>query len=178
MIAFIISVYFINGFVLSFTVTKGFYLLALLIHSFCASAISEFLIYNSPDLRTAYALLPSFGFILFFFSSLMIKPSTYPRWMAPWLPSVSEIRWVVQAMTVNEFSDNENMYTNNRYSTFEKLMSLFGWGGKTKWECLQCACYNAIVFEALVLWVLFKKSYSQRGTRPYRVADHEEVKLY
>lgn len=158
--------------------TMGFYLLALLVHSFGASSISEFLIFNSPDLRTAYTLIPSFGFILFFFSSLMIKPSSYPDLLKAWIPSISIIRWIAQCMTVNEFKDNENMWNNDRYSTYEHLMSLFGWGGKTKWECLKFAVFNAAVFRFFVLWVLFNKSRKLVGTRPYRKTEQDEVRLY
>jgi hypothetical protein len=100
-------------------VTEGFYLLSLLVHTIVASTISEVIVYNSSDLRSAYAALPAFAFLLFFFSSLMIKPSTYPDLFKAWLPSVSIVRWITQSMTINEFSDNENMPYFLNYSTYD-----------------------------------------------------------
>lgn len=160
------------------TITEEFYLLALVMHTVVASTISEVLVYNSADLRTAYTVLPGFAFLLFLTSSLMIKPSTYPAFFQSWLPSVSIVRWTMQAMTINEFSDGENMGSVANFDVYTELMRLFGWGGKSKWLCLYYMCYNALVYRVLVFYILAKKIMKESGMRRHRVVKEDEVNLY
>jgi hypothetical protein len=160
-------------------VTEGFFILALTVHVICCGAINELILYGTLDLRAAYAALPSFTFLLFVFSNLMLKPSLYFDFLKPWVPGISVIRWTTQAMVVNEFSDDENMPLVFNYSTFDHLMHLFGWGGKTKWECLYHAAIHMAVYKLLVLYVLEKKGYVERFVRHYlRAHPSEEVNLY
>lgn len=160
------------------TITEPFFLLAVVVHTYAAAAISELLVNTSADLRTAYTVIPAFAFLLFLCSSLMVKPSTYPELFKPWLPSISIVRWTMQAMTVNEFSDGENMGSIARFDVYTNLMILFGWGGKSKWLCLYYMCYNAVIYRVLVLYVMFKKAVQDSGLRSYRVVQEDEVNLY
>ena len=169
-----IAYYFLN----LRTITEGFYLVALVTHTVVASTISEVLVYNSPDLRTAYTVLPGFAFLLFLTSSLMIKPSTYPEFFQSWLPSVSIVRWTMQAMTINEFSDGENMGSIANFDVYTELMRLFGWGGKSKWLCFYYMLYNALVYRVLVFYILAKKIIKESGMRRHRVVKEDEVNLY
>jgi hypothetical protein len=156
-----IAVYFLD----LRTSTEAFYLLTLLVHTYVSATISELLIYNSADLRTAYTILPGFAFLLFLTSSLMIKPSTYPEFFQPWLPSVSIVRWTMQTMTVNEFSDGENMGSVANFDVYTSLMQLFGWGGKSKWVCLRyvllcvCVCVCVCVSVCVCIYIHYVQCY-------------------
>ena len=160
------------------TTFENFYLLGLLVHTYVASTISEVIVYNSPDLRLAYCILPGFAFLLFLTSNLMIKPSTYLPFFKPWLPSISIVRWTMQALTVNEFKDGENMGSIANFDVYTELMHIFGWGGKTKWECLYYMLYHAIVYRVWVLYVLTKRAFREAGMRRHRVVKEDEVNLY
>lgn len=39
-----------------------------------------------------------------------MRPSVLPAWLAPWLPSVSLIRWFSQGLTINEYKGNTDAF--------------------------------------------------------------------
>jgi hypothetical protein len=142
-----------------------------------SATLGEALILISPDIRTVYTIIPAVGFILFFFSGLIIKPSTLPEWTQPWIPSVSIIRWAMQGMTINEFENSGLFPTIFNYSTYEALLTLFGWGGKTKEYCLIVVVYNVAIYKVFSFFALLVRSRAQVGKRGLLEPSHED-RLY
>ena len=58
----------------------GFYLLIVCTLCSFGGVLSEIVVYTSPTIRKAYLTFPGVIFILFYFSSLPVKPSTYAYW--------------------------------------------------------------------------------------------------
>lgn len=129
----------------------------------------ETIVYVLPDIRSAYSFIPGASILLFLFSGLVFKPSTLPDWLAPWLPSVSVIRWYAQAMVINQYNGNHDAFPvlNGRvnYSSYEGFLNIFGWGGKTRWDCFAIVFVNFLIFRFLKFYVSFYTCASQRGKR-------------
>lgn len=68
--------------------------------------IIETICYTLKDIRDVYGAIIGTALVLFLFSGLFFKADTLPRWMAPWLPSISIIRWYAQGIINNELDDN------------------------------------------------------------------------
>jgi hypothetical protein len=162
------------------TASFGFFILGTWISFISSTYLVTAIVYTLPDVRSAYSVIPAVGFLLFFFSGIIIKPSTLPGWLAPWLPSVSLVRWLTQAIIINEFEDNLDAFPEvgpNHYSTYEAFLQLFGWGGKTKWFCFRIVVLNMIIYKVFSLLTTILTTISQRGKRNLREAKHE-VRLY
>lgn len=129
----------------------------------------ETIVYTLPDIRSAYSFIPGASVILFLFSGLIFKPSTLPSYLAPWLPSVSMIRWFSQGMFINQFLGDTEAFPEIKqpfyYSTYEALLNIFGWGGKTKWDCFRILMINFVIFRIGKLVVSILTVVSQRGKR-------------
>jgi hypothetical protein len=139
----------------------------------------EMLVYLIPDLRTAYSLIPGVAFLFFYFSGMILKASTLPGWAAPWLPSVSLIRWQAQALVLNQYDgDTVTFPTVINYSTYGEFLNLFGWGGKTKWYCFYNLLINVAIYRFLMLIAMIKSIITQRGTRSQRKKVEVEDRLY
>ena len=120
------------------------------------------------------------GFLLFFFSGLIVKAQTLPEWTQPWLPSVSVIRWVMQGMTINEFDDSDlfpvAVTPLGTYNSYNELLSLFGWGGKTKYECLANVAYNMLIYRVISYFALAVRASWQVGTAAKaKVSDEDRL---
>jgi ABC-type multidrug transport system ATPase subunit len=135
----------------------------------CGTQMVSAIAYTLSDVRDAYSAIPGIAFLLFMFSGLVFKAQTLPRWLAPWLPSVSIIRWAAQGLTINEYAYNRVAFPllgpQGGYSTYQNFLSLFGWGGKTKWDCFYVVVLNFFVFRVLSLFASMFAAYSQRGKR-------------
>jgi hypothetical protein len=137
-------------------------------------------VYTLADVRSAYTAIPSLGFLLFFFSGIVIKPSTLPDWLAHWLPSISMVRWLTQSLVINEYADNRIAFPEvgpNLYSTYDAYLHLLGWGGKTKWFCLSILVLNMFIYKLFNLLVAVFTATTQRGTRGLRKENKME-RLY
>ena len=90
------------------------------------------------------------------------------------MPSLSLVRWNMQGLTLNIYGGSVGPLTStgnafvilpSGYNTFDAFLSLFGWGGKTKWFCLQrIGIYIAVVW-TLVYLILVVKAYTFHGGR-------------
>lgn len=137
----------------------------------------ESIVLTLPDVRSAYTAIPALGFMLFFFSGIVIKPSTLPDWLASWLPSVSLVRWMTQALVINEYEVNRDAFPEvgpNKYSTYAAYLNLFGWGGKTKSYCLQILVLNMFLYKIFNLFMTVYTATSQRGKRNLRKVEKED----
>ena len=158
--------------------TAPFYLQITVLMVLSAATIGEAIICLSPDKdRTFYGLIPGFGFLLFFFSGLMVKPNTLPVWTRPWLPSFSIIRWAMQGMTINRFADSELFPVVGNYDTYIALLQSFGWGGKTKEYCQNIVILNMFIFRFLTYLALYYNSRSQVGRRTL-LKEEDDVHQY
>lgn len=154
------------------TEVAGFYYFSTMASVVCSFYIAECIISFNPDVRVAYLTIPAVAFSHFTFSGLFIKYQSLPSWLAPWMPSVSIIRWALQGEFINEFDPQRctispacksggcdlctfptiegNSVT---YSTWGALLTLFGWGGKTKHFCASI----------IILWLVIYKLVSYIG---------------
>ena len=69
---------YIHVYIYAYIVTLGVNILFQVCFGLCSSFASEAIVYRSSDLRAAYAAIPTFSFLMFFTSSLILKPSLYP----------------------------------------------------------------------------------------------------
>jgi hypothetical protein len=159
-------------------IEEYFYLMTWLT-AMAAMILTEAIVFLLPDVRTAYSVIPSVSFFFFFFSGIIVKPGVLAAWLAPWLPSVSVIRWIAQGLTLNEFDTNDDAFPdipgpNGGYSSWEGFLNLFGWGGKSKWLCTSYLLYNIAGFRIVQLLASVYLVMSQRGRRGLRKGISED----
>lgn len=136
------------------TETFGFVILTFIVMILASALMAEMLIVGAPEKRIAYLTIPALAFVSFLFSGLFIKPGSLPSWLAPWAPSISIIRWNMQANFINQYYGNTEVFPvlPSGYSTYTSFLLLFGWGGKTEWYCLGMLVVNVIVFKLASLF--------------------------
>ncbi len=72
--------------------------------------------------------------------------------MSYWVPSLSMIRWNLQGNMINLYN-NAFPTASNGFSIYTLLLRLFGYGGKTKWFCLQCLIIVFCVYKGVSLFI-------------------------
>jgi hypothetical protein len=159
-----------------------FYLMTWFMCLACTMII-ETICYTLKDIRDVYGAIIGTALTLFLFSGLFFKPATFPSWMAPWLPSISIIRWYSQGIINNEFDDNLHAFPviplpTGDLSLYQMYLSAFGWGGKSKWFSFRCVVMNLIGFRVLQLIVCWKTTVSQRGERCFLRKEMTIDKIY
>ena len=180
------SLKILNSFVFSFIVYDAielnhesdryeFYLLIVATLCVISGILSEIVVYTSSTIRQAYVNFPVALFLLFYFSSIPVKPSTYVYWMRSWVPSVSVFRWTIQATIINEFEDDPiflalqcnpfNPTMCQTINTYPNYLSVFGFGGKTRGFCYGIMFLNLVIFRLISLLALRWTSHSNRGKR-------------
>ena len=126
--------------------------------------MAEAVIYIVPSVREAYIAIPAVSFSQFLFSGLMLKPCLLPRWMAPWIPSISIIRWTLQGLCINYFQDNAALFPQlPGYDTYTTFMSLYGWGGKSKWYCLNMVLVMLVIMRIGTVIVITVRASTGKG---------------
>eukprot|EP01035_Chromulina_nebulosa_P063058 gene63058-86265_t len=102
--------------------------------------MTELVVYLNDDIDNGYLALTTIAAAEFIFSGLFIKSKSLPVWMRPFMPSLSVIRWNMQANVINIYSgnvgpigssDNAFYILPSGYNTYFSYLSIFGWGGKT-----------------------------------------------
>jgi hypothetical protein len=147
----------------------GFFMLSSMTAVLASVMVTEAIIFAIVnDIRIAYLAIPAMSFIFFCFCGFFVKPSTLPHWIACWAPSFSIIRWSMQALFINMFSDDRDTFpVVNNTNTYKTFLSLFGWGGKTKWYCLEMMLVNIVVYKVIAFIVAGCEVVSQRGGRQF-----------
>lgn len=99
----IIVVYFcINIFVARLIVMMlsadifGYFIVSIMFTVLSGLMLCEALIAVSSTPREVYVSYSGVVAVQFLFSGLLIKSSTMPDWLSPWVPSISVIRWAMQ----------------------------------------------------------------------------------
>jgi ABC-type multidrug transport system ATPase subunit len=132
--------------------TKTFFIFMTIATTIASTMVVEFVIYIAPTIRAAYLMSPAISFLQFQFSGLFLKPTLLPYWLQPWAPSVSLFRWTLQGSFINQYSGAVSLFPPiGDYSTFDSFLSLYGWGGKSKWYCLSMIGYYIIILRILTL---------------------------
>ena len=147
-----------------------FFVLCTIFATLGGTALSEAVVFLVPTVRSAYLIIPAVSFVQFAFSGLFLKPSLLPDWMAPWAPSISIIRWTLQAEFINQFQGSQIIpfgLSLPNYSAFGAFLSLFGWGGKTKWFCFEMILVNVAIYKIATLFSIGVSSAISRGGRQF-----------
>jgi len=131
--------------------------------------LSEIVIFTSPDLRSSYVTIPAVAFLEFVTSGLFLKAGSFPNWLGPWVPSVSLIRWIMQATFICVYEGNTTAFPpfsqlGTDYSLYYGYLSLFGWGGKTKWYCFYMLLINIAIFRFGCLLASAYSAFQAKGT--------------
>lgn len=88
--------------------------------------------------------------------------------MGPWVPSLSMIRWNMQANFINEYDGNTAAIPLT--AIYSSVLDLFGWGGKTKWYCFNILVANIFIYKALSFWTSGLSAQMSKGGRRQREA--------
>jgi hypothetical protein len=136
--------------------------------------MAEVLIFGAAEKRSAYISIPAAAFLNFIFSGLFIKAGSLPGWLAPWAPSISLIRWNMQANFINQYEGNVAVFPTlpGGYSTYNSFLNLFGWGGKTMWFCIYMMLINLAVFKVASLFACGLSVQAQKGVKKSLRVDH------
>ena len=144
----------------------GFEILLYMTYFVASTAVSEVFIFTSKSVRDNYTAIPGFALLNFFMSGLFVKPQSLPRWLSPWFPSVSIVRWVAQASFIDVYdgdTDTFPIFPGTNWSNYKGSLNLFGWGGKTKWYCLGMIAVSFIAFRVAALLGLSYVSFTRTG---------------
>ena len=138
--------------------TQFYFIYCNVVSIVAGTSLAEMIIVGAPSIRAAYISVPMVSFVQFLFSGLMLKPCLLPRWMAPWAPSVSIIRWTLQGEFINQFKGNDLFPQLPGYNSYNGFLTLYGWGGKDKWYCADMIWIFVVVFRVGSLLVHIFKS--------------------
>lgn len=119
------------------------------------------------------------AFVQFTASGLFLKAQSSPSWMRAWFPSISVIRWIMQACYINCYHNSKYISGNivipgvltTKYNIYTDILIIFGWGGKTKWYCLSMIVINFFIFRYISLFVVGYQAFIHKGTT--KVIDDE-----
>jgi len=127
-----------------------YFLVANMIGVLAMSMLTEAIIAYVPSQRAAYFMVPGLTFFQFTFSGLFIKAQSLPNWLAPWITSLSMIRWVFQGNWINQFKNDDRLISIPEidFDSYTAFLRLFGWGGKSKWFCVYMLFIFMVVFKA------------------------------
>jgi hypothetical protein len=155
---------------------EAFYYLNMLCFQIASTLLSLIFIIQAKDIRSIYYSIPASAFLLFFFSGMLVKPSTLPEWCASWMPSISVMRWFMQAGIINEAYGNTELFPPpiGGFDPYAAYMGVFGWNGKTKYECLNITAINIAIYYVLCWFALWFASYQQKGNRSLRTQGDDE----
>jgi len=156
---------------------EAYYILSISVTVIAAFVIAESIGFYVGRVRGGYLAVPAVSVVSFFFSGMPVRASTLPDWVAPWGPSISLIRWQAQSSLLNEFNDDSTTFpTTVSTSTFQvnpyaQYLAMFGWGGKSKWYCIDMILVMIVFFKVIQLCVLVIKPMLNREYRHLRKND-------
>lgn len=140
---------------------EGFAILSFMFIVFVSCLLAEIVVSLAPDRRSVYLGITSLGFSNFCFSGLFIKAQSLPFWMRPWVPSLSMIRWNMQGLFISTFDGNTRAMVIPQVYT--SILTLFGWGGKTKWYCFYMLLANVLVYKVVGFWTSGYSAVMRKG---------------
>jgi hypothetical protein len=150
----------------------GFITLCFMALVLAGTMFVEVVIYFSDSVNSSYALLGVAGGLQFLTSGLILKAGSFPLWMRAWVPSISLMRWIMQAGFIAVYDGDTDTFParfpNSTFTLYIAYLQLFGWGGKTKWYCFGMLVVEIMVFRFLCLVTSAYAAFKSRGT--HRVA--------
>ena len=148
--------------------TFGFLILCFIATVLTGTMLSEIAIYSSGNMEASYISIGIVGALEFLCSGLILKAGSFPLWMRAWVPSLSVLRWIMQAGFVCVYNDNLDafpaMFPNSTYTNYTGYLTLFGWGGKTHWYCFGMIVCNMIIFRFFGLLSGAFSAFKAKGT--------------
>jgi len=150
--------------------TFGIVICCFVLINLAGTMLAEVVIYTAPDMRSSYITVPAAAFLQFVSSGLFLKAQSWPSWLAPWVPSVSMIRWIMQALFITVYDGDTDEFPiavplpGITYTNYTGYLNLFGWGGKTKWYCVYMLMANVAVFRVLCLLTSAYSAFNAKGT--------------
>jgi ABC-type multidrug transport system ATPase subunit len=132
-------------------------------------------ILQASEQRSIYYIIPGLAFFFFYFSGMLVKPSTLPDWCAPWMPSVSPVRWYMQGGVINEFADSDEIFAViGEFDIYKAYLGFFGWNGKSKYECLFVLGLHVLIAFGMCFLGIFQACRLQTGRRQWRDPDSDD----
>ena len=139
----------------------------------CGTMLSEIAVYTSETLSASYIMISVVGALEFLCSGLIVKAGSFPLWLRPWIPSLSMLRWIMQGGFIRVYNNNLEafpmIFPKSTYTQYYGYLSLFGWGGKTEWDCLGMIVINIVIFRLLCLVASSYSSFRARGTHKQKI---------
>jgi len=150
---FVFVLYFLTGFRRTFEAV-AFFFVVVAACSACGLFYCQLLACLCPSQQTAITLFPATLFFFIAFAGYIIFIPSLPEWLSSWAPSISFVRWGFQALMINEFKGNEEVFppikvhhrtisTDERYEEFAET---YGFEGYEKWDSMIFLAINALVF--------------------------------
>ncbi len=107
-------------------------------------------------------------------SGLILKAGSFPLWLRPWVPSMSMLRWIMQAGFIKVYNNNTDAFPplpipGVTYTQYAGFLNLFGWGGKTEWYCIGMLVLNIIIFRFIMMLSMAYKAFKAKGTHKEKI---------
>jgi len=154
--------------------TFGFMILCFIFVVLAGTMVSEIAVIMSDSLEAAYIAIGIVAALQFLASGLILKAGSFPTWLRPWVPSLSMLRWIMQAGFIKVYSgDTETFkplpFPGVTYTQYNAYLNLFGWGGKTEWYCFGMLVLNVVIFRFLTFLSTAYKAFKRRGTHKEKI---------
>jgi ABC-type multidrug transport system permease subunit len=122
------------------------YLVVLFINSLIGLFVCHFVAAIASSTQAAVSIYPVFLFFSIAFAGFIIYLPDFPPWLGTWAPYLSFMRYSMQAMSLNEFRNNDEALP---YS--ELYLDSLGYSSFTVSECVGYQSLFILVFGLLVL---------------------------
>ena len=154
--------------------TFGFMILCFIFVVLAGTMVSEIAVIMSDSLEAAYIAIGVVAALQFLASGLILKAGSFPTWLRPWVPSLSMLRWIMQAGFIKVYNGNTEAFPalpfpGVSYTQYNAYLNLFGWGGKTEWYCFGMLVLNVVIFRFLTFLSTAYKAFKRRGTHKEKI---------
>jgi len=167
---YVSALYFLTGFRRDFEHFLFFYIVTAMT-SACGLFYCQLLAALCPSQQAAITLFPATLFFFIAFAGYIIFIPSLPEWLECWAPSVSFVRWSFQALVINEFKDNSDVFPPITIgnivvrSTDEMWMEFaenYGFETHDKWYCVTILAINAAIYRGLNFFALRYVKFEKR----------------
>lgn len=129
---------------------------------------------SNISIQAAYISIGIVAAVQFVCSGLILKAGSFPLWLRPWVPSLSMLRWIMQAGFIKVYNNNTDAFPvlpipNVTYTQYVGFLNLFGWGGKTEWYCIGMLVINIIIFRFVMMLSMAYKAFKAKGTHKEKI---------
>lgn len=121
------------------------YLIVLFINSLIGLFVCHFVAAIASSTQAAVSIYPVFLFFSIAFAGFIIYLPDFPAWLGDWAPYLSFMRYSMQAMSLNEFHDNDELPFS------ELFLDSLGYSSFTASQCVGYQSLFILLFGLLVL---------------------------